>query len=198
MILNARADCFRFSLPKGFIPQTISDKYYDYIKRVDLPFDSIVDVVNLSIVKFNFPGMTFEVEVQTIAGKDKEKRGRKITYRSAISKEDILDTKTISIKFNLLDGFVNYWVLLETFMYYYDYAHKDHYTIDLPLVFLDSDGIITGQALFKDCIIKNISELDLDFSSPNTEIKNFTMDLEFIELKIDFSFLTQNQKQTVY
>lgn len=195
MILNAREDLFRFNLPKGFIPGTIQDKYFDYIKRTNLPFETISDLVNYSITGLNFPGISVEPVIQTLPGFDEDgKRGRQITYRSAKSKEDILDTKTLTINFALLDGFINYWVLLETFWYYYEYSNKDHYTLDLPLVFLDSSGIVTGQAIFKFCIPTKLSDLTLSFSNPSTERKEFTLDLEFIELKIDLEQKIGNKK----
>lgn len=192
MILNAREDLFRFNLPHGFIPEHIINKYYDYIKRVDLPFESIFDLVNYSILGINFPGVSVEPVIQTIPGYEDEKSGRQISYRSSKSKEDILNGKVLTINFALLDGFINYWVLLETFWYYYEFSNKEHYTIDLPLQFYDSDGIMTGQAIFKFCIPTSISELNLNFSSPSTERKEFTLELTFIELKIDLNLKIGN------
>ena len=189
MLLNARSDLDSFQFPRGFVPENLINKYGSYLGRLDLPYDTILDVINYSIVGLDIPNLQFETVTQVVAGFDDKARGRVITYRSAKSFEDSLDSKKIVINFKALDGLINYWAMREIMTHYYSYQVKTHYILDLSLRDYDSDGIVMSQVIFRGCIMKNLSGVTRDFSNPNNNVKEFSLELEFIEMDVDLNFL---------
>lgn len=183
-MLGSRDDLFRFNFPKGFIPDIIVDKYNPYLRRINSPFESVSDLVNYSITGLNLTGVSVEPVRQTLPVFDVPMAIE--IFRSSIESGDILESKSLTINFSMLDGFVNYWVILETFWFYYDFKRKQHYSMDLHLQIFDSDGIMTCQTTFQYCIPTKISDLSLTFGSPSTSRKDFSMDVEFMTMKIDF------------
>ena len=85
MILNARQNGFIFNFPKGFIVDSVIDKYSKYIKRMPIPYDTVNDFINSTIQQVNFPTLrTIDTVEQIRPG------GFKQTYKSATTLQNLI------------------------------------------------------------------------------------------------------------
>ena len=83
---------------------------------------------------------------------------------------------TVTIK--ALDGYVNYWMAVELFEYYYNLGGKDPYLPEgVGIQMIDAEGNTYVTAKIQQMILSSISSLDLNFSSNTIEFETF--DLEF-------------------
>jgi len=185
MILQNRNDLFKVEIPKIFIPQEIKDRYKPYLERMPTPIDDISDLVNYSIQSISLPNFNFEPVEQTQPGYDDTKRGTVRKFRASLSKEMLID-RNFTITFQLLDGNVNYWIMLETFFYYYAHENKKAFMCNIPVRILDAEGICMYASTFVDCLFTGLNEFTMSYSEITPEFRTFECTFAFNELKIDF------------
>ena len=183
MILNSRNNLFNFKLPRTFIPKEVADKYKKYLNRI--PGNLItepIDFVNYSIQGINLPGLNFDPISQN------NNDGTTRYFRGAIPIQNVID-RTFTIKMQLLDGFINYWIMQDTLLYYYSKTVKQPYTDDLKLQIMDAEGIHLVSAVFEKPILHQISEIDLNMSANVAEFDTFELSFTYnkfnIQLEID-------------
>jgi len=178
MLLNARDNLFQFGFPRTFIPKEISDKYKKYLNR--LPGNVIeepIDFINYTIQSINFPGMGYDPIEQS------QFPGRKILFRDAKPIQELFQ-KEMTVTFQLVDGYINYWMLLETLTYYYNFSTEQPYVADLNLRILDSEGNSIVTATMHKTLIKSISDLQMSFASNVAEFKTFDLSIAYNDLEI--------------
>ena len=74
----------------------------------------------------------------------------------------------------LLDGFINYWIMMDTLLWYYARSTKQAYIIDpLCLRILDAEGASVAYMEFTDCIMNSINELNLNFAENVASFNTF-------------------------
>mgnify|MGYP001225812535 CR=1 FL=1 len=181
MILNSRNNLFEFRLPKEFIPEEVSEKYKDYLHKIPgTMVENTVDFINYSIQSINIPGVSYDpVTQENNDGTVRYYRGRS-PIQNTIQRE-------FSIQFQLLDGYINYWILLDTLLYYYADQTKEKYTQDLKLRIFDAEGLGLVSITFEKPLMNSISELSLSMADNVAEFNTF--DLSFFynkfNIKID-------------
>lgn len=178
MLLNARDNLFQFGFPRTFIPKEVGDKYKGYLNR--LPGNLIeepIDFINYTIQSINFPGMGYDPVQQS------QFPGRKILFRDALPIQELFQ-KEMTVTFQLVDGYINYWILLETLTYYYNFSTEKPYAGDLNLRILDSEGNSLVTATMHKVLIKSISDLQMSFASNVAEFKTFDLSLAYNDLEI--------------
>ena len=157
MILSARNNQFKFDFPRNFIPEPIAKKYKPFLNRI--PGGLIkepIDYWNYGIQSLNLPGPSF---------------------RSSLPKQQLFD-KSLTVTMQAFDGYVNYWMAVEMFDYYYKLSGKHPYLPEgVGVQMLDADGTVFVTIQLKDMFISNIGALDLNFSSNTIEFQTF--DIEF-------------------
>lgn len=183
MIVNSRNNLFNFKLPRTFIPQEVVDKYRKYLNRI--PGNLVtepIDFVNYSIQGVNLPGISFDPISQN------NNDGTTRYFRGALPIQNLID-RTFTLKMQLLDGYINYWILQDTLLYYYSKDVKKPYIDDLKLQIMDNEGIHLVSAVFERPIMHEISELDLNMGSNVAEFETFDVKFTYnkfnIELEID-------------
>jgi hypothetical protein len=178
MILNARPDQFTFNFPKLFVPEVINKKYSTYLER--LPGSLIVkpiDVINYGIQSINLPASSYQPVEQG------GKIGRRRTYRTSIHEQELL-SKEFTVSFQLLDGFINYWILFDTFNYWYNYKTPDtHLPEGFDIRLTDSEGNIMSTISMKRVLFKEIGALDMSFSNNTSDFSTFSCSFEYNELE---------------
>ena len=182
MILNSRGSSFYFVFPKGFFPQTVIDKYMPYVKNLQTPYDSMSQFMNSTIQSINFPGMTIGQSQQT------RYLGKKITYKGATPVQDMFN-QDFSVSFRMGDGFINYWIMLDTIQNFENFKSDELFIPDLPLRFLDNEGNILVTNHFKNVIINSISEVQLSYTQNSPQVSTFSVGFKsnfmHIELHMD-------------
>jgi len=172
MILSARNNQFKFDFPRNFIPKDIAEKYKPFLTRI--PGGLIkepIDYWNYGIQSINLPGPSFDPVTQT------DYLGNTRSFRSSIPTQQLFD-KSLTVTMQAFDGYVNYWMAIEMFNYYYKLSGKDPYLPEgVGVQMLDAEGNVFVTIQLKDMFIKSIGALDLNFSSNTVEFQTF--DLEF-------------------
>jgi len=185
MILQNRNDLFKLEIPRVFIPDEIKERYLPYIQKMPTPINDITDIINWSIQSVTIPNFNYSPIEQTRSGDDIRKRGTVHKFRSASSPELLIDRK-FNITFQLLDGNINYWILLETFLYYYSFDVKEPYNCDIPIHIFDAEGYRMYSTIFKNCLFTGLNEFTMSYSELTPEFKTFEATFEFNNMTIDF------------
>ena len=179
MLLSARNNQFRFSFPRKFIPASIADKYRAYFNRI--PGGLIkepIDFFNYSIQSINLPGPSFTpVEQNDFPGSTRN-------FMSSVPRTELFD-RTLTVTMQAFDGWVNYWMTVELFEYYYKLSGKQQYLPEgVGIEMLDGEGYSIVTVQLKDMIMSSIGSLDLNFSSNTIEFQTFDINFVYNDLKI--------------
>ena len=173
MILNSRNNLYNFKLPRNFIPTEVADKYRKYLNR--MPGNVLtepIDFINYSIQGINLPGVSFDPVTQN------NNDGTVRYHRGAQPLQNLIE-REFTVTMQLLDGFINYWIMNDTLLYYYSKEERQPFLEDLKLQIMDSEGIHVISAQFHQPILKSISELDLNMSQNVAEFNTFNLTFNY-------------------
>jgi hypothetical protein len=180
MILNSKGSNFYFVFPKGFFPEAITNKYLPYLKRQPVAYESIPQMMNSTIQGISFP--------QLQAGTVEQTRylGKKQRYKGSVPIQDLF-TQDFTVTFKLLDGYINYFVMLDTLLWFLDFKNPREYSYDLVIRMLDNNGNIVTSVGFKNTILTTISDLTLSYTANSPEVQTFTLNFScnFIEIYLE-------------
>jgi len=186
MILQNRNDLFKIEIPRAFVPKDVKERYLPYIQRMPTPITDVMDLINYSIQSITVPNFNYQPIEQVKPGNAPEAKGTVRKFRNSLSQEMLID-RTFTITFQLLDGNVNYWIMLESFFYYYDFSNKNPYSFDIPIHIFDAEGLRMYSVQFHDCLFTGLNQFTLSYSEITPEFKTFEATFSFNEMKIDFS-----------
>jgi hypothetical protein len=173
MILNSRNNLYNFKFPRNFVPAEVADKYKKYLNR--MPGNILtepIDFINYSIQGINLPGLSFDPVTQS------NNDGTLRYHRGAQPMQNLID-REFTVTMQLLDGFINYWIMNDTLLYYYSREEREPFLEDLKLQIMDSEGIHLISAQFHQPILKTISELDLNMSQNVAEFNTFSLTFNY-------------------
>jgi hypothetical protein len=180
MLISARNNQFAFNLPRDFIPKVIADKYRPFLNK--MPGNMItepIDYLNYGIQSMNLPGPAFTPVEQT------DFPGNVRKYRSSLPISTTRDPKECTITMQAFDGYVNYWMSVEIFDYYYVQDGKMPYVPEgVGLQMMDAEGNIFVTARMHRMLLSSLSPLDLNFSSNTVEFQTFDMGFTYNALEI--------------
>ena len=134
MILNSRNNLYDFRFPRKFVPEEVANKYKSYLNRI--PGSLLaepIDYINYSIQGINVPGISFDPITQA------DNDGTTRYHRGAVPIQNTIK-REFTVTMQLLDGFINYWIMMDTLLYYYARSTKEPYTQPLTLRILDAEG----------------------------------------------------------
>ena len=178
MILNSRNNSFDFRFPRKFIPAEVVAKYKKYLDKVpNSLLAEPIDYVNYSIQGINIPGVSFDpVSLQDNDGTIRYHRGA-VPIQNTINRE-------FTVTMQLLDGYINYWIMMDTLLYYYARSTKDPYCPDLTLRILDAEGASVAYMEFQKPILKSINDLNLNFSENISAFSTFEISFNYNKLAL--------------
>lgn len=176
-MLSSRNNSFDFKFPRKFIPEVVAAKYRKYMDKIPgALLAEPIDIVNYSIQGINIPGVSFDpVTLQDNDGTLRYHRGAQ-PIQNTIARE-------FTVTMQLLDGYINYWIMMDTLLYYYARSTKEPYCSDLTLRILDAEGASVAYMEFQKPILKSMNDLNLSFSE-NVAAFN-TFELNFVYNKLD-------------
>lgn len=173
MIINSRNNLFNFRFPRTFIPKEVADKYRKYLNR--MPGNLVtepIDFINYAIQGIQLPGISFDPISQA-------PNDGTITYhRGAIPIQNTIE-RQFTVEMQLLDGYINYWIMQDTLLYYYAKTTKAPFINDLKLQILDAEGIHVMSAVFEKPILNSITDLELNMSSNIAEFNTFSLNFYY-------------------
>jgi len=168
MILNSKSSNFFFVFPRGFFPDTVTEKYLPYMKRQPSAYETIAQMMNSSIQSINFP------ELQATTVEQTRYLGKKVVYKSAAPVQDLF-SRNFQVTFRLVDGYLNYFVMLDTLLYFLNFKNPKVHSMDLVLRMMDNEGNLVANIGFKESIILSISSVDLNYTQNNPTFSTFTL-----------------------
>jgi hypothetical protein len=179
MILSSKSDSFRFLFPKDFIPTEIETKYASYINRINTPLSTANDVINYSIQGISF------ASVGLTPVRQMRRASKEVDYRSV---EPLFQSRQLTISLSLLDGFLNYWMMLDILAYYYENPVDKTHIPQFRLQMLDSEGNVLTSIFFKEVLFIGLSDLELSYSSNIQQFSTFDVTFNYNILEIDLEF----------
>ena len=168
MILNPKSNSFYFVFPKGFFPSVVTDKYLPYLKKQPIHFDDVSSYMNSTIRSIRFPSMTIDSVEQT------RNLGKRITYKSGTPIQDLF-SRDFNIQFKNVDGFINYFIMLDTILHFMDFKNPDLFIQNLPLRIMDNEGNIVTSITFQEVTLTSFSELELTYTSNSPQPTSFNV-----------------------
>ena len=185
MILNAKNNQFVFRFPKGFIYPEIEEKYNYYLKRLPTPFGNILDYVNHTVQSVTFPSVQADQIEQWVGRRTSadDNRSKTITknpqrYRQAVDLERLVP-KEFTVNMKAADGYLNYWVLYETFRQYLEITNDVEYLPDMNIMYLDREGYQMLTVDFRQPLLTGISEVEMNYSSTAMEFRTFGLNFKY-------------------
>ena len=183
MILNSRNNAFDFRFPRKFIPEEVAEKYKKYLNKV--PGSMLaepIDFFNYSIQGINIPGVSFDPVSQS------DNDGSIRYHRGAQPIQNTIE-RQFTVTMQLLDGFINYWIMMDTLLYYYARSTKQPYTDPLTLRILDAEGASVAYMEFQKPIMNSINELNLNFAENVADFSTFEVTFYYnkLDLRIELN-----------
>lgn len=197
--LPPKKDGFRFLLPKELIPEEIEEKYTKILVDAKSFITKPIDFLNETIQKVQVLGIqSGTIEQQQTDSRSYIRLPKNVygiqggssphMYRNANSPLALID-KTINIDFRHTLGYVNYFMMFESFWYMFarDYNYfKDldfKFTIDL----LNDRGSIYSRIVLSQPLMDGMDMLDFDFTQPLGQGSTFRCIFKYSD--IDYEFL---------
>jgi hypothetical protein len=171
MRLSSQNNLFIFNFPVDFIEDYLYEEFQKMMDKNWVPYDSAIDYINSSIKELVIPGMSFEHVEQTI------KRGKKVRYKETMNITDKF-TRELDITFRSMDSWINYYMLVQILTEFYLNSHKHTlplFTVDI----LDKDGSVLYTIMFRDILLKSISEVRLGYQQYELSEETFTITFDF-------------------
>lgn len=168
MILSSRNNLFIFNFPNSFVPEKITERYRPYLNRI--PGNIITEpksFLDYSVQGVNLPGIFFDPASQV------GRIGKTRTYRSSVHPQELF-SKEFTITMQLLDGYINYWMMLDILNHYYDIKTKEvHLPDGFAVRILDSEGNVIVTAKMKNVLFQEISSLEMSFANNAPDFSTF-------------------------
>lgn len=197
--LPGKKDGFRLLLPDELIPDEIQEKYTKILTDAHSFITKPIDFLNETIQKvqvLGFSSATVEQQqtdhqslLRTPGNLLTPQGGSSATnYRAPSSPLALLD-KTINIDFRHTLGYVNYFLMFESF--WYMYSRDTDYLKDLDFNFnvdlLNERGAIYSRVVLKDPLLDGMDMLDFDFTQPFAQSGTFRCVFKYTD--IDYQFI---------
>jgi hypothetical protein len=176
--LSSQSSQFVFNLPANFVPPEVLNSYTPILDKNWIQYENVIDYLNSTIKAVSFPGISFELPMQYLI------RGKERQYKPAKNIQDIVG-HDITITFASVDADINYWIVFDIVSKHYldvDNLYLNPFTI--TAVDIHRDGIY--RIIFKEIILKNLSDNKFDYAQQKITSKEFTMTFHFNFYQVEF------------
>ena len=201
--LKSRQDMYRLILPDELIPEEINEKYTKILTDRRSFIYKPIDLLNETIQKIQVLGFNngTVAQQQVMTGRsvmhpndpayepqnEFQYAHTDYNYRTVANPVALVD-KTFNIDFRHTLGYLNYFILFESFFYQ---NMRDMNYKNLPkqinVDIYNEGGEIYSRIVLFDPLIDGIDMLDLDFSQPVANSQTFRVIFKYSN--IDFQFL---------
>lgn len=179
MRLNSQSSQFIFNLPSDFIPPALSDSYQRILEKNWVQYENVVDYLNSTIKSVNFPGLSFEMPKQILP------RGKERQFKPAKNVQDLTTTKDLTVTFRSVDSDLNYWIIFDIMTkHYLDNDNQFVKPFTITCVDIHRDAIYNIR--FFEIIIKNLQEINFNYTQQKVMPKDFTMQFHFNFFDVEF------------
>lgn len=179
-----RKDLFYVEFTNKFIPKEVDDFYRPYVERMPTQIVSPRKLVEASLQGITVPSYQYDPVNQHHVD-TKNHNGITTNWRTSLNMQE-LTQKSLTCTFKLLNGYINYWILLDTFFYHNDMKNDEAFIGDISLRILDSEGLVMMTRKYNDCILTGISEFELAYSENIQTFETFTINLQYSTAETTF------------
>jgi hypothetical protein len=181
----ARKDLFYVEFTRNFVPDEVAVNYNPYVDRMPTQISDARTLVESSLQGINIPSYQYDgVEQFHVDTLNHNQIGT--NYRSSMNTQD-LTNKSLNLTFKLLSGYINYWIMLDTFFFHYDFPNPKAFIGDISIRILDEGGNVMMTRIFKDCIMTGIGDFELAYSDNLQTFETFTVDLQYSVAETTFA-----------
>ena len=181
----ARKDLFYIEFTKKFIPDTIEEFYKPYVKNMPTQLESPRTLVESTLQGVTIPSYQYEGVEQGFVD-TLNKNEIKTNWRSTLNAQGLTE-KNLTLTFKLINGYVNYWILLDTFFFHYDFKNPNAFIGDISLRMLDNQDNVMFSRVYRDCILTGISDFELSYSENIQTFETFSITLQYSKVESTFA-----------
>ena len=176
MRISSQNSQFIFQLPVDFVSPRLYQKFQKFLDSNHVQYDNVLDYLNSTIKEIVYPSVSYENVEQRI------KYGKKMPWRPSIN---VLDTfqQELDITFRSVDSHTNYFMMQEILQEFYQ-TSKRSWIPYFSLHILDKNGDLIYTVIFKNNLLKTLSESRLTYQVQDFSEKQFTMTFRFSYLDI--------------
>lgn len=199
--LKGRQDAFRVRIPKDFLPEHIIEKYTKILIEKRSFITNPIDFLNETVQKVDVLGFNNATVIQQQPGHGIGIKGSTrfqqdefafsstdFTYRAATNPLSLID-KTINITFRHTLGYLNYFMIFESFFYYYSReVEGKNLPKQLFIDLLDGKGSVYCKIVINNPLIDGIDMLSFDYSQPTAQSQTFQVVLKYSNF--DYQFIS--------
>lgn len=182
MILSAKQNQFFFKFPRGFFPKEIVEKYEKFLKSYPTSFKKLEDYINHTIQAVTFPEFSFDNPEQVQASRFSHKSRNGFETLRLLDKSFVVDLKHT-------EGFLNYYVFLESIVKWGEHSKQERWLPPLEVVTTTYDNLSVIKFKMEEVLYKGISPLSLNFTNVKNEFNTFQVSFDYNIPNIDFEFL---------
>lgn len=195
---NPRKDLFEIILPDSFFIEDVTHKYDQIIKQRRYPLDDMKSVLYESIQSFNTPDFGYQlIEQQTHDGNSNVGQTNQIAPKTSAQQ---VTEKTFSVSFRMVDGYLNYFYLLELFFTRFQFGENAKLRGqfgNLMLKLKRPDGDMMYIVNYQKCSLIGVPSLDLAYNSPTRDFLEFSCTFGFSEFSTSLNIPELKLKETI-
>jgi hypothetical protein len=117
--------------------------------------------------------------------------GKQINYQSATPVQDLF-TRDFDVSFRIGEGFVNYFIMLETVLDKLAFQNDDLFTPVLPLRILNNEGGVIVSVVFKEVNLTGINGITLNYTQNAPSVNTFTVSFKCNFMELDMEVQKRN------
>jgi hypothetical protein len=175
-LLNAKLNQFTIWFPKNFLYPEVVKRWTPVVKRLKLQYDSLEDFLNASIQSVTFPEIALPLMRQ-------QESQYPIDWRGGKELEPLL-TKTVTVTFKMIEGFITYWMIFDQIEEYLRYQESNPWWPPMYVSFLDHHGFELVVFEFEKITPIGMSAFDVGYSSVAAEFSPFRLSMHYNRFKM--------------
>ena len=183
---------FFVKLPRKFIYDQIRNNTKRYFDSLGGPYEDVIDYINATVLDVRIPGISNNDNPVQLTNK-----GGRTFFRGGWKAEDKIN-KELTIQFQLKEGYLNWIILYQQFLYYLDGSKNNQseaaFLPDITAFILDDQDSIIVEMKYKDITFKSISDVTLSVSDSGVSVKTFEVVLVFSHFELSFGMDTIDMK----
>lgn len=177
MYLDSRHSGFILLFPPDFFDPELKRVYKTYVKQMLLPYETLDDFMSSSVQSISFPGWDMTMPQQI------RKYGKEQDFKSAKPIEDLME-REMTVTFQIMDGFVNYFIFLDNALRYLNFMNRTQYFDIMRLGWLSREGFLLGYMDMRMSVLHGMSGFKLSYGSMNQEFNTFEAKFKFNDWEI--------------
>lgn len=142
-----------------------------------IPYETLDDFMSSTVQQVAFPGWNMSMPQQI------RKYGAEQDFKNAKQVKDLIE-REMTVTFQIVDGFVNYFLFMDNAIRYLDFNNNEQYFDVMRLGWLSREGFLLGYMDLRKVILTGMSGFKLSYSSTGQEFNTFDAKFKFNDWNI--------------